>query len=213
VSPIQPLFQGVSALDTSRQNRKPLQLNHALKSALIQLLLESDNPGSITVSEITDRAGFNRCSFYFHYKNKNGLIDDLFDDALKGISDSLREPLNVHKEVLISEVSNPTATMLLNHVEKNQMLFKALTKISPRPDLFDRIESMLWRLLNDEFVLNKGSQDQNVDYEINIAFHITSLTGVIRYWVATDFQVSADYIIEQIIVNTKLSPTSLIAKK
>ncbi|WP_337103821.1 TetR family transcriptional regulator [Paenibacillus sp. YIM B09110] len=73
-------------MDTTRHNRRQLGTNHALKQAFIELLLESGEPDDITVSEIMDRASFNRSTFYFHYQNKIELIEDLYADARKGSS-------------------------------------------------------------------------------------------------------------------------------
>ncbi len=136
-------------MDTTRQNRKQLQPNHSIKRAYIHLLPESRDPDTITVSQITDHACHNRSTFYFHYNNKKERIEDLFSDALRGITDSLREPLRMHPEVPLSEIS-PTTTMLFNHVENNRQLFKALTRISSSPSLFDRMETLLCELFDQE---------------------------------------------------------------
>ncbi|MFH0071105.1 TetR/AcrR family transcriptional regulator, partial [Peribacillus sp. NPDC056705] len=119
-------------MDTTRQSRKHLHTGHALKTSLIQLILESNDPDNISVSEISDRADYNRSTFYFHYKNKNELLEDMFDDALHGIAQALREPFKKSQQISVHEGQLITF-LICKHVERHQQLFKALAKISFQP--------------------------------------------------------------------------------
>ena len=68
--------------DINRQMKKKQLTEQLLKSAFVDLILENDGADAITVSEISDRADFNRGTFYIHYQNKSDLLEALYEDAL-----------------------------------------------------------------------------------------------------------------------------------
>ncbi|WP_337103820.1 TetR-like C-terminal domain-containing protein [Paenibacillus sp. YIM B09110] len=85
--------------------------------------------------------------------------------------------------------------------------------MNSNPDIFDRIEDLLFQLYTQEFVLSKETSEQLIHYEINVAFHISALIGVIKYWIKQDFSYSASFMCEQVIANTTISPTHVTTKK
>ncbi|QGS68759.1 TetR family transcriptional regulator [Oceanobacillus sp. 143] len=76
--------------DPNRQMRKKQLTKKLLKNAFIDLILENNDVHSITISEITDRADFNRGTFYIHYQDKIDLLEELYQDAIEGIHQSIK---------------------------------------------------------------------------------------------------------------------------
>ncbi|MEK8130826.1 TetR/AcrR family transcriptional regulator [Paenibacillus filicis] len=211
---IRVLFQvegAVVNMDTTRQSRKHLHTNHALKTSYISLILKSNEPDNISVSEITDRADYNRSTFYFHYKNKEELLEDMFHDALRGIAQALREPFKHQQQISVHEGIQMTS-LICQHIERHQQLFLALARVSFKPSLFDRIEKLLWTMFTDEIILIKDQQDQKLDYEMSVIFHISSTVSLIKYWLLTNFTCTAAYLCEQIHSNSILPITHMRKK-
>ena len=128
----------------------------ALKDAFIDLLLENDNDvESITISDITNRADFNRGTFYIHYQDKIDLLEDLYQDAIEGIHQSLKKPYKDMNRVLISNKENPSTILMFDHIEKHKRLFKVLDLIEGKPDIYNRLEGFLSNLFAAKFKLNR----------------------------------------------------------
>ncbi|MFF2482352.1 TetR/AcrR family transcriptional regulator [Paenibacillus sp. NPDC058071] len=195
-------------MDTTRQSRKHLHTNHVLKTSYIHLILESNEPDSVSVSEISDRADYNRSTFYFHYKNKEELLEDMFYDALHGIAQALREPFKQQELISLQEGVIMT-TFICRHIEQHQHLFQALAKVSSKPSLFERIEQLLMTMFMEEVILIKDSKDQRLDYEMSVIYHTSSTVSLIKYWMTTNFKYSASFLCEQIHNNSLLPITCM----
>ena len=59
-----------------------IRSKEAIKKAFRELVKEKKDINAISVSDITKRAGINRCTFYNHYKNIGEILDELEDNLL-----------------------------------------------------------------------------------------------------------------------------------
>lgn len=58
----------------------------SVKQAYLEMLAEMDED-DITVSDLTDRAGINRKTFYLHYRNKTALRDEIAYDMVRSLDE------------------------------------------------------------------------------------------------------------------------------
>ena len=71
-----------------RPDRRVLRTRHALREALISLIKEKDYT-SITVEEITERAGLGRTTFYLHYQDKEDLLLEEFSGLVHELAQQI----------------------------------------------------------------------------------------------------------------------------
>jgi AcrR family transcriptional regulator len=195
-----------------RQERKKSQSTNALKTALIELILECEDTGAITVSEIADRADFNRSTFYFHYKDKSEILEDLFHDALKGFREALTIPFQNMNQISLNEIV-PSTRLLFEHIEKNRNLFKALHDIGTTPTLYERLERLYRELFSENFFFLRYHTIPDIDYDLLLSSQIHSLLGVIKYWIQSDFKYSSPYMCEQMTMINLNRPADMIIMK
>jgi len=103
--------------DALRGDLRVYKTRRLLQDALVTLMAERSFE-SITIKEITDKALVNHATFYRHYRDKYGLAEAIFAEAIDSIpsAETRRVPPDRHR---------PWAT-LFRHVEKNDRLYKAL---------------------------------------------------------------------------------------
>lgn len=168
-----------------------------LKKAFINLILENNDVHSITVSEITDRADFNRATFYIHYKNKIDLLEELYQDAVEGIHQSIKSPYkNIDKLSLTGNI--PSNKLIFEYIEKHKQLFKALDFIENNPDIYRRLELFLWNLFSEEIHIERETDAEETEYELFLSFQVHATVGVIKYWIKSDFVFSTKVMNEQL---------------
>ncbi|WP_158629997.1 TetR/AcrR family transcriptional regulator [Cohnella sp. AR92] len=196
----------------SRRQARKQQTGKILKNALVDLILENNNVQEITVSEIADRADLNRGTFYIHYKDKHEIIEDLFTDALEGIRQALRDPYkNVDRVILDGIV--PSTKLLFEHIENHRNLFKALDLIQKIPDLYDRLEYEIRKILFEDIQLQLEQDPSEVEYEIYASYVVHATLGVIKYWIQSNFKYSTNFMCEQLTLIYSHRISALIIKR
>lgn len=182
---------------SNRQLRKQRTTTQSLKRALVELILENHGVDSITVSEITDRADFNRGTFYFHYKDKNQLMDDLYADAVLGLRQAVKEPYRNMSRVILDGVV-PSTRLIFAYIEENQGLFRALDLIHIQPGLYERLEQMFWVLFTEEIMLERETDTRQNEYDIFLSYQIHATLGVVKHWIRSSFSYSSEFLCEQL---------------
>ena len=180
-----------------RQMRKKQLTKELLKNTFIELILENNDVHSITISEITDRADFNRGTFYIHYQDKIDLLEELYQDAIKGIHQSIKKPYRNKGKVFLNGVI-PSNELIFEHIEKHKRLFKALDLIEDNPDIYKRLELFLWNLFSKEIYIERETDAQETKYDLFLSFQVHATVGVIKYWIKKDFIYSTSVMSEQL---------------
>lgn len=198
-------------VNSNRRKRKAELTRELLKKAFIELILENNDSETITISEITNRADFDRGTFYTHYQDKIDLLEDLYLDAIKGIRQSYIESYKDMNKIFINE--DTSTKLIFDHIEKNKKLFKCLDLIGGDPDIYNRLEDFLWSIFTNKIQLEQKTNSLNADYEILLSFQIHATLGVMKYWIRKDFIYPATYMTEQMITLYKNNVIALSFKK
>ena len=74
------------------EDRRVTKTKRAIRDALISIL-EEKTPESITVKELSERAGINRKTFYAHYATPADLFSELEDEIAEAMRYLLRTEL------------------------------------------------------------------------------------------------------------------------
>jgi len=192
-----------------RQERKRRQSTNALKAAFIDLILESNDANAITVSEIADRADYNRSTFYFHYKDKQEILEDLFKDAIEGFRNAVTVTFSKVQSVNLDKVS-PSTRLSFEHVENNKKLFKALHAIRKTDSLYERLEQLYIEMFTGNYHFSRRHDEPTIDQEMTVNYQIHAMIGIIKCWIQSDFKYSASYMSEQITKVHVNRPTDMI---
>lgn len=180
-----------------RQMRKKKITISVLKEAFIDLILENNDIDDITISEITAHADLNRGTFYIHFGNKIELIEVMYNDAIEGLRQALILPYKDTNRVLLDGVV-PSTSLIFDHIEENKKLFKALSLIEAKPNLYSRLSDMWWEQFTTEIQFEREMELSKTDYEIFLSYQMNATLGVIKYWITNDFVYSAASMAKQL---------------
>ncbi len=95
-----------------------------IQDALIELSNERGF-NAVTVGEIARRAKVNRATFYRHYQDKYGLVEEIFQEAIERMRQDLDPPGEVALNI---DPLNPPQrwVRLFEHFEEHKNLYRAL---------------------------------------------------------------------------------------
>lgn len=104
------------------QDRRVQRTRHALRDALISLLVER-GWDDLSVQDLCERANVGRSTFYMHFRNK----EELLAGGLGDLRGALREQAKAAREEGRGDLPDlPFVRGLIEHVHEQRKLFRAL---------------------------------------------------------------------------------------
>lgn len=149
-----------------------IRSKEAIKKALRELVKEKKDINAISVSDITKRAGINRCTFYNHYKNIGEILDELEDNLLNDFVLCLESAM---------DSTDDFGETLINDVTK-----KLKDKMSKYEAVIDYIPSYVFVNLQHKFldaINNHYLKEHCVDQQKRAQLYILA-TGISTCFVA-----------------------------
>ncbi|VHG77378.1 bacterial regulatory s, tetR family protein [Streptococcus pyogenes] len=162
-----------------------------VKTALTTLLTEQSFE-TLTVSDLTKKAGINRGTFYLHYTDKFDMMNHFKNDTL----DDLYRLLN-QAEIYTDarQVLNQTLSYLIEHRE----FITALATISylKFPQL---IKDFCYQFLTtitgfQDIVTNQ----YHIPYPYALEVYLASIESIISYWIANGYQETTEEVADIIL--------------
>ncbi|MFI7440719.1 TetR/AcrR family transcriptional regulator [Nonomuraea indica] len=169
------------AAGTDRRVRRTREL---LRRALVELILERGYD-RITVQHIIDRADVGRSTFYAHYTDK--------DDLLLGNLEELAAAFEEHLERHFASRAEPNPVLAaFEHADRQRDLYRALAGKRGaevmRAGLRRRLKEVVARRV-PEFLPHR---DGAVPVEVTAEFLLTSLLGLLMWWLDNDLPYTAE---------------------
>ncbi|WP_208643822.1 TetR/AcrR family transcriptional regulator [Paenibacillus barcinonensis] len=190
------------------QDRRARRTQDAIIAAAVSLILEK-GADAMTIRDITERADYNRGTFYLHFPGKPELLQFLLDDFLHGLGQAYAEPYSHLTEVDMSGLL-PSTMPVFEYIEAHQDQFQAL--MTMHGDMALRINNVFRNYLTQEFILVTEDSEQVINYDIMLSYLVSATVGVIMHWAEVGFKYAAHYMGEQLTALINIKPTRLLIK-
>ncbi|MBU5352949.1 TetR/AcrR family transcriptional regulator [Paenibacillus silvae] len=188
------------------QDRRARRTQDAIIAAAVSLILEK-GADALTIRDITERADYNRGTFYLHFPGKPELLQFLLDDFLQGLGQAYAEPYSNLTEVDMTGVL-PSTMPVFEYIEAHQDQFRAL--MTMHGDMALRINNVFRSYLTQQFILVTEDSEQVINYDIMLSYLVSATVGVIMHWAEVGFKYSAHYMGEQLTALINIKPTRLL---
>nr|WP_145404769.1 TetR/AcrR family transcriptional regulator [Paenibacillus xylanexedens] len=188
------------------QDRRARRTQDAIIAAAVSLILEK-GADALTIRDITERADYNRGTFYLHFPGKPELLQFLLDDFLQGLGQAYAEPYSNLTEVDMTGVL-PSTMPVFEYIEAHQDQFRALMTMNG--DMALRINNVFRNYLTQQFILVTEDSEQVINYDIMLSYLVSATVGVIMHWAEVGFKYSAHYMGEQLTALINIKPTRLL---
>ena len=144
----------------------------------------------ISVREITDRAGYNRATFYLYYHDVYELLDEIEDTVLGNIERLVQGRLLQGDRLDFSQHMG----LILRLAQRSRDYTRVLLSPHGDPAFSDRLKEIISPLV-DRFFL-PGSQLDEQAHEIVREFYLSGILAIIRTWTATKDPMPIDQLIQ-----------------
>ncbi|MDO4552743.1 MAG: TetR/AcrR family transcriptional regulator [Bacillota bacterium] len=136
---------------------------------------------SITVTELTDKAGYNRCTFYRYFNDIYALLTYIENLLLEHIKKSIAEHIEIDD---IIENFVPTFVKVF---DDNDIYYKVLLDNPNSTRFADRLKTDMTPILMKKFRM--PAEEPHAGYVME--FYLSALVSTIAYWVHHQKNISA----------------------
>jgi len=187
---------------TDKTDPRILRTRRLLRDAFIALVPEKGFD-SVTIQDLTDQATLNRATFYLHYRDKNELLDDVFDALIQDINPLL----DASGEQTMHDPYQmvPRIAMMLNHIAAHDDFYRSMLGTQGVSGFAARVQTYIEKVLSAWLnVHNPEETQQKVNAEVAVHYVGSAYLGVISWWLENGKPVSSEHLATQLMHLTAL---------
>jgi len=161
------------------ESRRIRMTKKIIQSAMLELL-ETMPFSKISVKKICETADVNRSTFYSHYINTSTLLEEIEDDVISHIPDSIDFSDKSSQNKALS-----SCTCFFDYVKENAKLFKILLIKSDNINFKNKLIDSVIKKHFIEYYTN-----DNLIPRYNFIFSINGIISLMIKWIEDDFPIS-----------------------
>ena len=199
-------------------DERVIKTKKLIKTALSELIQEKGFD-HVSITDLTQRANINRGTFYLHYQDKYDLLEKFENEVLDDINTNAENFIKSIKAIdfLGEDFSNeikPFINKIFTYIKENYIIMKVI--LGPKSDM--RFQNKIKKALNI-LLTEKGwdnyfdSQNTFVSKNYFISYLVSAHIGVIRQWIDSGMNESAENMAEMISKMFFLGPFNSIKNK
>lgn len=177
----------------------------ALKSTFLELL-GNKSFDHITISEIAETAGYNRGTFYAHFKTKEALLDEMVSETLQEMIRQIRYPYRKDNVVDLHNLSAEDISLFTYFIQ-NAHLYKIFLSSNSPTDFRHQMASAIEELFISEYDY-KLPATSILEPKWLYVYRAHGLAGLIIRWIEEDFPdpplQMAKQVVELMLVSTAI---------
>ncbi|RJE83269.1 TetR/AcrR family transcriptional regulator [Paenibacillus sp. 1011MAR3C5] len=174
----------------------------ALRDALLTLMSEKSF-SAITITEIVERANYNRGTFYTHYENKEGLLDEVISELIDELIESFRAPYGDLDVFRVDELT-ANSVKIFEHIHDRAPVYTTLFHSDVLPVIKEKMFGAIKKLSSEEL----EQETESINRELMMVYSIHALMGLVFHWIEGGFQYTPAYMQDQLIKMINWRPTA-----
>ncbi|MET3683903.1 AcrR family transcriptional regulator [Alkalibacillus flavidus] len=181
---------------TMRQSRTKDHLKMALT-----VLIKDKGFHAVTVKDIVEQAKYNRSTFYVHYHDKYEVAEELLQELLTGLVESVRIPYKQRRSINTRQLK-PSHFEIISYIYQNGFYFDLINYDDTLPGLHRGFPNTILDIYKHQFAFQTLSdRPVNMDYfkhYIALGFY-----GLIQSWIQEGFREPQETFIQEVIELSK----------
>lgn len=163
-----------------------------IRHAFLELLNENEYR-KITVTAIVNRAEINRSTFYSHYPDIRGLMEDIEIE----LSDELKRIIGNYKTIDVINNPRPLIIAITDFFDINKKMFKLLLTSEDSVRFFENTFDILNSIaISRDDISYKTRTD--ISYIINVQYYVGGFISVYHDWVLGKIDCSKDLLVNDL---------------
>lgn len=172
-----------------RTDRRTLRTRELLREALAAEILATGDLTRVTVTDIAERAGITRRTFYSHFHDIPELVAYVEGNALADIKSLVAAIAASHLEQLTLSLSSlepaPGAVQLLSYFRHNARVLGALLGQGGDPAFVEKIKQVCIDAVSERALDGIDVRAVGSFFDYYLSFAVSAECGVLMRWLAT----------------------------
>lgn len=175
-----------------KKYRNAVRSRMMIRSAFVELLHEKPFE-KITATDIINRSGLNRSTFYAHYPDVKGIVDEITDEIVEVFRQSLAEM------DFSAYFDDPTLILckILEYLRQNQELYRLLVKTDMALSYIDQIKTILIQVVLDSPNVSVEDMDE-VGLRIRVRMLLGSVIDIFHQWLSGEIPCSLERLLNEV---------------
>lgn len=165
------------------------------KDALISLIQENYDKSKLTVQNIADRAELNRATFYLHYHDIEDLMEQMIDEVLDELYQTIMPPSEDDQS---NEKGSPSPSgrlvLFLEHFYRNAGLYNVMLE---NKDFRKRVFDILLEIIT---LWAEDRKAKGRSFKVPNEIMASSTLGIVSWWLQEGIPYSPSYLAKQIVL-------------
>ncbi|MGM9600927.1 MAG: TetR/AcrR family transcriptional regulator [Faecousia sp.] len=163
-------------MEQKKEYRSAIRSRRLIRESLISLLKEKDI-SKITVKDIVDRADLNRATFYAHYPDVRGVMEEFENETICRLKEIL---IGVKFEKIYK---NPTPLLLKinRYLEEDLDFYRTLILANGADQFLEKLKDIYINYLNADSDIPEVIRDTTA-LQIQIKFFADGIIGIYKRW-------------------------------
>ena len=175
-----------------KEYRSAIRSRRLIRQAFLELLQEKKFE-KITVTDIVKRADINRSTFYAHYPDVMGLVEELMDEV---VSSSLQLVAELDIKDIFDDPM-PFLQGLTNLGLENMEIYKMLGQSDFALRQVEKLKSILLEKANNSMNIPEAVR-QSTTFHIHMHFFVGGIMNTYQQWLQGTLDCSVEDIMEQV---------------
>jgi len=176
-------------------SNQAMRTKNFLKKAFIEMV-HKKGFSAVTVKDIVDHAHYNRTTYYVYYQNIDDLVEELMDEMFEAIQYYSMSKYQSDSRVKVEELTTNSFD-LLYYIYDHRDYFTLLLLEDTLPHIHQQLPEAIFNLLKNKFdILYDVS---SVDDYCQKRYMAYGTAGLIKDWIAHDFDVTPGEMTERLI--------------
>lgn len=167
-------------MKVSQSDPRSVRTRAALHRAVMDLVAEG-GAGSLTIAEVTRRAGLHRSTFYLHYE---GLVD-LYRDCLGTLFEELRREVWALQPFEAQRPPDqwvPHVARVFHHLAEHEAFYRRILGHPGAPVFRSLYQDALYELMLEPIIVENPAVAAGTRFEMTLRFFIGGFTEVASWW-------------------------------
>lgn len=175
-----------------KESRKTLMTKKVFREVLLELL-RSKPLSKITITEICEKADFNRSTFYAHYEEVGDLLRDIENEVISNIPKVYDNSGYSRKTVKTAELER-----FFDYVRENAFEFRVLLIDSDSNAFFESLKNAIL-----EYYISMNRHYLSQDKEFQLIYSVNGAIGMMLEWIKRGFPYDTKEFTKMVMENSK----------